>query len=173
MKRRLGLLVFVSRNEALARILDTAIELWFGFGDPVSIHILACVAHQNLDKLGEARGSGGPVLKQTVTWENLYSAYESFKHSNGDPDHRDQFPSDNNTALLEDCVPAFKRIFGFHTPWMMTFGFHQTRHESTVKQRLSTLLPGVRIDDLAQLQMQQFANKVQPIFVRAYRQGLR
>jgi hypothetical protein len=177
-QRRQGELMLMDRREIVGRILDTAILLWFAERDPVSIHLLACVAHQNLDAIGKRKGSGGPALKDNVTWEDIYSAYNDIRHSNGDPNHRDQFVPGNNLTLLTDCVGSFKELFGFHSPWMMTFGcfltgriFPQPDDNGGAKRQLRSLFPSLRIDEIAKLPMQQFAQKMQPIFQRAFTAG--
>ena len=175
-KRRSGELMLMDRKEIVGRILDTAISLWFGERDPVSIHVLACVAHQNLYAIGKRRGAGGPVLKQNVSWEDIYSGYNDIRHSNGDPNHRDQFAPGNNLTLLTDCVGSFKELFGFHSPWMMTFACYLTESvfpqpEGAAKRQLRSLFPSLRIDEIAKLPMQQFAQRMQPIFQRAFTVG--
>jgi len=50
----------VSKIDAARRQLDTAIELWFGDKDPVSIHTLAAAAHQIVHDINNQRG--GPEL---------------------------------------------------------------------------------------------------------------
>jgi hypothetical protein len=172
-KRREGELMLMDRREIVGRILDTAILLWFAERDPVSTHILACIAHQNLDALGTKKGIGCPTLKETVKWEDIYSAYNDFRHCNGDPDHRDQFAPDNNKELIIDSVNSFRMIFEFHSPWMMTFAFFQTRNEPEITAHLSSMFPNVRIHDVAKLPMREFAQTMHPVFVSAYEQGLR
>lgn len=172
-RRRMGLALLMDRREIVTRVLDTAIALWFTKREAVSIHILACVAHKNLDAIGTKQGRGVPTLKQTVKIEDIYSAYNDFRHSDGDPEHQDQLVPDNNTVLLEDCVNSFRTIFGFHTPWMMTFAFFQTRTDAGVKRHLRALFPGVRVSDIAELPVQDFAQKLHPMFVAAFEQGLR
>lgn len=50
----------VSKIDAARRQLDTSIELWFADKDPVSIHALACAAHQIIHDTN--RQKGGPEL---------------------------------------------------------------------------------------------------------------
>lgn len=138
--RRMGVLMLMDRKEILIRIIDNAIMLWFEDRDPVSIHILACVAHRNLDTLGEAKGRGGPTLKQHVEWEQLYSAYDSFRHSTGNPASLDQFAPVNTQFLLTDCVVSFHSIFEFRTPWMNTFGSYCTLPRLRLKTRKANFL---------------------------------
>ena len=50
----------ITRIEAAQRQLETALELWFAGGEPVSIHSLAARAHQLVHDLN--RKSNGPEL---------------------------------------------------------------------------------------------------------------
>jgi hypothetical protein len=46
----------ISKIEAACRQLNTAIKLWFADGDLVSIHTLACSAHQIVHDINRQKG---------------------------------------------------------------------------------------------------------------------
>src|SRR5437870_9171691 len=105
--RQEGKLLLLTRKQIVTQILDTAIQMWLAGGDPISVHILACVAHQNLHKIAAKKGTATPQLNQGADWEDIYSAYNDLKHATGDPNHRDQFVVDNNEIMLFDCIYCF------------------------------------------------------------------
>src|SRR5262249_41639823 len=83
----------VTKLEAAARQLDTAITLYFEEGDPVSVHTLACAAHQVIHDIN--RHNNGPELlfdalsrKETdlqISKALLHKHYNYFKHADSDP----------------------------------------------------------------------------------------
>jgi hypothetical protein len=83
----------VTKLDAAARQLDTAITLYFQEGDPVPIHTLACAAHQVVHNIN--RHSNGPELLFDVLSREkrdpqiskafLHKQYNFFKHADNDP----------------------------------------------------------------------------------------
>jgi argininosuccinate synthase len=57
--------IIVTKIEAARRQLNTAIELWFNDGDPVSIHTLASSAHQIIHDLNR-RNKGPDLFLDTI-----------------------------------------------------------------------------------------------------------
>lgn len=83
----------ITKLEAAIRQLDCAIDLYFNEKDAVSIHTLACAAHQiihniNTDQNGpellfdnvDTRKAGAKVTRQL-----LHKHYNFFKHADNDP----------------------------------------------------------------------------------------
>jgi hypothetical protein len=85
----LGRQITVTKIEAARRQLRTALELWFADGDEISIHTLACAAHQVIHDLN--RLNKGPTLmfdnptipedkkKEFVSWLTFSMSF--FKHA--------------------------------------------------------------------------------------------
>jgi hypothetical protein len=83
----------VTKLDAAARQLDTAITLYFQEGDPVPIHTLACAAHQVIHNIN--RHSDGPELlfdvlssekgNRQISKALLHKQYNFFKHADSDP----------------------------------------------------------------------------------------
>jgi hypothetical protein len=172
-QRREGKLLLLTRKQIVTRILDTAAMLWLGDADPISIHILACVAHQNLHKIATKQGADRLNLKVATGWEDIYSAYNDLKHSTGDPNHRDQFVVENNEIMLFDCIRCFGNIFAWRSPWMNTFAGYIMIHCDFVKANdpPDEVLPGVRISEVINLSRKAFVEKMYPIFVDAHKRG--
>jgi hypothetical protein len=88
----------VKKLEAALRQLDTAIELWFGDGDAVSVHTLASAAHEVVHSILEKRyppGQGPELLFNSLVikdegrsqWIRLLKKPQNFfKHADKDPD---------------------------------------------------------------------------------------
>ncbi len=79
----------ITKLDAARRQLRTAIELWFNDGEPVSIHTLACSAHQiihdlNRKKKGSPLIFDSPIFKEEYKKEAvrfLKNASNFFKHA--------------------------------------------------------------------------------------------
>ena len=87
-------IVTVRKLEAAKRQLQTAITLWFADADSVSVHTLACAAHQiihdiNADQKGTELLLDSVVIKEEFRREYLNEirkAMNFFKHADRDPD---------------------------------------------------------------------------------------
>jgi hypothetical protein len=83
----------ITKLEAAKRQLNCALELFFDEKDTVSIHTLACAAHQVIYDIN--RDQNGPELlfdyqdtsdsNEKVTKKLLHSQYNFFKHADNDP----------------------------------------------------------------------------------------
>jgi hypothetical protein len=172
-EREQGKLLLLTRKQIVLRILDTASQMWLANTDPISVHILACVAHQNLHKMATSIGRDAPGLNQGTEWEDIYSAYNDFKHATGDPEHRDQFVVENNAIMLFDCIRCFGDTFAFRSPWMNTCAAYIMIHCDFVQPNdpPEEFLPGIRISEASNLSRKAFVKKMYPTFVDAYRRG--
>jgi hypothetical protein len=82
----------IDKLDAACRQLNTAISLWFSDGDSVSIHTLACSAHQLVHDINQKIG-GRDLLYDSLVIKDEYrreankifkKAYNFFKHANND-----------------------------------------------------------------------------------------
>ena len=179
--RREGKLLLLTRKEVVIRLLDTAIQMWLAGADPISLHILACVAHKNLNGFAKKLKKPAPILSQGMKWEDVYSAYDDLRHNEkgGDPNHSDQFVVENNQIMLFDCVVFFSSTFGYRSPWMNTFGSYVTLHrlipgnpgiQST--NPADEFFPGVNVGEVIELPCRAFVKKMYPLFLEASKKGL-
>lgn len=99
----------ITKFDAATRQLDTAISLWFSDGDAVSIHTLACSAHQIIHDINQQKGWRDLLYDSLVVKEEyhhelkrlLKGRYNFFKHSEKDPDVTIEFnPSLTETFIL-------------------------------------------------------------------------
>ena len=88
--------LLLSKLNVASRQLETAITLYFQEADPVSIHTLACAAHEIIETLN-AKNGGEPTIRQQfrddikpeyvkLFFKKLDSARNFFKHADRDPD---------------------------------------------------------------------------------------
>jgi hypothetical protein len=170
--RREGKLLLLTRKEILMRVLDEAIHLWFDNADPISVHILACVAHKNVTGFARVMKKPSPPLHQQNQWEDVYSTYNHVRHNEkgGDPNHRDQFSVENNQIMLFDCVHVFGELFSFRTPWMGTFASYMIASGGIAIENLpDEIFPGVSIRHVVGLSRQAFVQKMYPLYVADFR----
>lgn len=86
--------ITVKKLEAVKRQLHTAITLWFTDTDPVSVHTLACAAHQIVHDINKQTDGNELLLDSSVIrgeFRNEYlnemrKAMRFFKHADRDPD---------------------------------------------------------------------------------------
>jgi hypothetical protein len=89
----------IDKLEAACCLLNTAIALWFNDGDAVSIHVLACSAHQIVHDINYLKG-GRDLLYDSLILKDEYRReainylkkhYNFFKHAERDPDGTIEF----------------------------------------------------------------------------------
>ena len=118
--RATGKFITVWRHEAIARVMDTAIWLWFLEKDPLSIHLLGSAVYKCLDDLGKKSGKG-PKLKIGVAEEDFTTAYDFLRHASSNPNSGLDFAPIVNGMIIFDAVDAFNRVFSTMTIYMRTF----------------------------------------------------
>jgi len=100
--------------------------LWFNYGDPMSIHALACAANELYHGIG--RGKGMPTLIQT--WKKslkgkeraLANKSQNFaKHANTDPNGADILLTEYAELLMLDSIMCHEKMFQNRTPLMTCF----------------------------------------------------
>ena len=99
----------ISKIEAARSQLDTAIELWFRDGDPVSIHTLAAAAYQVVHDIKTHRGIEQELMYDSIVikdeyrslWINLVKKQQNFfKHADRDPNELVEFPLSANVLFM-------------------------------------------------------------------------
>ena len=115
-----GKVIAVRRIDTIARVMDTAIWLWFFEKDPLCVHLLTLAAYQCLDDLGKKSGKG-PRLKSSLDAQQFTTAYDFLRHASSSPNAGILFAPSVNGPILFDSVAAFNRIFGNLTMYMRSF----------------------------------------------------
>lgn len=105
--------ITLDKLDAAARQLTTAIELWFTDSDPISIHTLACSAHQLVHDLNK-RAGGRDLIYDTLVIKDEYrkewidkvkGPYNFLKHADKDPAAKIEFdPVANEFFIMFTCL---------------------------------------------------------------------
>ena len=121
--------IAITKIDAARRQLDTAIDLWFREGDPVSIHTLASAARRIVLDLCGHRGihlglfdpSFLPKGKEQEYKNMLRKAETFFKHAKDDPHNSIRFNPKFTEVYLLDAADSFFRLTGSNTLLMTAF----------------------------------------------------
>jgi hypothetical protein len=100
--------IIITKLGAARSQLNTAIELWFGGADPVSIHTLAAASHEIIHSLFRKRGLSGlffdsPLVRKEMrkTLAGHLRKYANFfKHADRDSSATTSFNPETNEALF-------------------------------------------------------------------------
>jgi hypothetical protein len=132
----------IRKLDAACRQLNTAISLWFHHGDEISIHTLACSAHQIVHDINSKHG-GRDLLYDSLVVKDEYRdmvrthlkhAYNFFKHADSDPSGTLEFdPFVTDTFMIftslglellgrkpDEVRGAFNIYFALRNPHLLT-----------------------------------------------------
>lgn len=122
----------VSKLEAARRQLETAIKLYFEYGDEVSIHTLAAAGYSVIRDINEYRG-GEPMLKDlhcflSVDLAREFKKYvnrpENFlKHADKDPNATGELNPRWTEALMWEANRKYCEVTGDWPKALMSFIF--------------------------------------------------
>ncbi len=106
-------IIKITKLEAAEYQIDKAIELWFDDDNPVSIHTLACSAHQIIHDINRKMGErdliyDSQIIKDEFRKEinkRLKKDYNYFKHTDKDWNESIDFETDNTIFfILYSCL---------------------------------------------------------------------
>lgn len=142
-----GRAIAVSRPNAIARLLDAAIQLWALEQDPVPTHVLCMAAYQCLEDIGKPLGKA-PKMKTHIGAETFTAAYDYLRHSSADANTHMSLPVSANSFVIFDAVLAFDRIFDRMSPDMrafqvcfILFGNRDYKAREHLRSRVVDILP--------------------------------
>ena len=134
--------LLISKADAARRQLETAINLWFHDGDPISVHTLVAAALQLIHDLGKNCGVSTKLHELKMIKPEFRSRFarkvaESenfFKHADRDPDVILTFKPETTEVFIVDAVTAYtelknERPFVFRTFIM----WYRIQHPEYVK----------------------------------------
>jgi len=136
--------ITVTKTDVARSQIDTAIELWFGDRDPVSVHTLACAGLDVMNALGTPLGELAMRYDPSRFKEGMFKDWllviteirNFFKHADRNPEGTLDFKPSTNKYLLADCVDTFRRVSGGQTAVMQAywayFVVHNPRYFSPV-----------------------------------------
>jgi hypothetical protein len=116
-------IVDINREEAIRFQLETAIQLWFGDGDPISTHTLACsalkIAHDVFEKTAGKKAMLFQVPKERIA--SITDAQNFFKHARDDHDATLEFNTARIAWHIYDAAHTYKELYGHLTVLMAAF----------------------------------------------------
>ena len=135
--------------------LDTAITVWFYYGDPVSIHTLAAAAQEILQGVaGKKRPS--PLLKFLKTkpksfQKKITDPQNVFKHAGKDPKHVIPYDPLVGETIITTAILHYQDVYHTLTPFMRAFSIRFSFERPTVygpDKLTKKVTQGIKIDDL-------------------------
>ena len=121
----------ISKLDAARRQIDTAVRLYFDYGDPVSIHTLAAAGFEilrDLDKHGPKTGTFYEDMAQyfrpeyhKVVIDTLRKAQNFFKHADLDPEAVLEFSVAEPEFLLVGACSKFRDFGGYRSAELGAF----------------------------------------------------
>ncbi len=114
--------IVVGKLDAARRQLETAIGLYFDYGDPVSIHTLCAAGYNIVHAMKKAKAPGEVMLKDLGRFLDTDAAREFqkrvnepenfFKHAARDPGHTLTFSRKETEVLLMDATRSYMALTG-------------------------------------------------------------
>ena len=133
----------LSKLEAARRQLETAIKLYFGHGDEVSIHTLAAAAYSLIRDINEHRG-GEPMLKDLHLFlsDELAREFRKYinrpdnflKHADKDVDGVSELEPRWTEALLWEASRKYCEMTGEQNKLMLTFVFWFVQRQPELRE---------------------------------------
>jgi len=123
----------LTKLDVARRQIETAIELWFNEGDPVSAHSLAFGAHKVLRGLCNKRQMRPPLIyeqkyikkgMEKEYFRLIHAAANFFKHSDSDASEEFEFYTGQTEFVIFDAVENYKALGAHWTDLMALFRFH-------------------------------------------------
>jgi hypothetical protein len=113
----------IRRLDAAKRQLETAMSLYFGHGDPISIHALACAAYDIIDGVNQHRGGKEMWVKRRYTQSpgrptrgDLNEVQNFLKHADRDPEGTLDFFPLLTEPMLADASRTYVELTGDLSP---------------------------------------------------------
>jgi hypothetical protein len=129
--------VKISKLDAVKRQLETAIQLYFNYGDAVSIHTLACAAYEILLDLNKKHG-GIPMLmdgflirdeKKREFKKIIREPQNFFKHADWNPEGVIDFNPEVSPFFIYDAISKYQEMTGEVTAYFRIFrGWYCAMH---------------------------------------------
>src|SRR3989338_1475671 len=148
----------LSKMDAARRQLETAIRLYFNWGDAVSIHTLAAAARNVLVNLCEHRDLKHPILFENLLNEaispehhqevrNKFRAPENFfKHADRDPEEILEFNPEASEYWLLEAVEAYTLLTQEHVPVLHAYrGWWLLHHRNLLTNAPEQMLKGLAL----------------------------
>lgn len=132
----------ISKLDATKRQLETAIQLYFHQGEPVSIHTLVSAAYNIIRDINERRGGTKMVVKEQLFeyvkpemhrefHDLLHRAENFFKHADRDHDATLEFSPAESEVLIWDACTKYWELTTEQPPLFQIFrGWFMSTHQN-------------------------------------------
>jgi hypothetical protein len=177
--------ISITKVAAARNQLDTAITLWFGDADAISIHTLAAAAHQIIHDLHKNKCPGKELFfnigiiadHDRKLWVNALKEPANFaKHSNDDPDKVLEFLPFTTVGFILFSLAGMKAIGELFSDLDRTFYAYLHLHDPTLfdadtQQHLANSLPVEAANRLRSLSKGEFLQHYMKSLARLRAQG--
>jgi hypothetical protein len=160
----------ITKKSAAISQLETAILLWFGDGDPVSIHTLAVAANDCFHAMRALKGKPS-VLRtwlrsQSKTFQkNAHNAQNFFKHGFKDIKKVAVYSPLYGEMVMLDSVVGCDFIFGATTALMRTFATRFMLEQRDIfSGSFESFTEGIDVDKFAKLDRAECGSQLLPLF---------
>jgi hypothetical protein len=137
--------VQLTKLEAARRQLESAVRLYFAYGDEVSIHTLAAAAYSLVRDINEHR-HGEPMLKDlhlllpdglSREFRNYINRPENFlKHADKDPDAVAELEPRWTEVLIWEASRKYCEMTGKQNKILITFVFWFVAHQPELRKQV-------------------------------------
>jgi hypothetical protein len=167
--------ILVTKKIAAVSQLETAIELWFRRGDPISIHALATAAHDCFAVM--ASNIGKPSRYQTwlrsmpETFQARAVYFQNFiKHGCKDPNDEVPYSAVHGEALMVFSALCYQEVFGALTARMHLFllRFYVEHPDFISADERGSLAELLDIQHASKIEREAFLDDFLPLTARAF-----
>ena len=132
--------LLISKLDAAKRQLETAIQLFFRHGDPVSIHTLTAASYNVISNINDSRGGGPMIVKgqlmdqvrpeaKELFRKKLNESENFFKHADRDPESALTFSPAETEMLIVDACSKYFQLTKEDSPFFVVFrGWYMANH---------------------------------------------
>lgn len=134
--------VKITKLDAAKRQVQTAVRLYFNDEDPISVHTLACAAHEIISTLNEKHGNSTMILSDKLINKEykeefrkiMSEAKNFFKHADKDPEGALDFNPEQNEIFLLDCCENYQILTGEKVPYFLIYQYwYYSKYPDVIK----------------------------------------
>ena len=173
--------VVYHKRDAARTQLETAITLWFHYGDPMSIHTLAAASNKCYHGMGSKTGALTIIgaWKKSLSkkdYDRVVQAENFGKHANTDAQGILHLITRQAELLILDSVMCHERLFQKRTPLMTCFFARFTFESPRLIEVVNLARRKEGLDDLVieqadEVDRVQFFNRELPALIAAISAG--
>ena len=159
-----GKAIRFTQPDTLVHVIETAIQLWFKNGEPLSVHLLAEAAYRCLDDLSARVG----ILRSQIGHDRFTLVYDYLRHAWPNRDAELLWFHGANRWILFEVVRSFEEFFRCRSPYMSIFQLYFMLYclsRPATSDELVEFLPDkVPVETFLNLKRGEFVDKALPFF---------